>query len=97
MGSGEPGAGEPQPGLVEGLVSADVQVEVLTFWDASCLLLFMRLSSSLRLFAISPFSRGVSRKTDPDAADVELMAALAAAAAAAAAALEDCGSKPCLH
>ena len=56
------------------------------FWDASCLLRFIRLSSSLRLFDISPSVRGVSLKTDGPEAVVPF-----SAAAAAADIRDDCG------
>ena len=48
------------------------------FWDTSCLLRFIRLSSSLRLFDISPSVRGVSLKTDGPEAVVPFSAAAAA-------------------
>ena len=76
MGSGELGA-EPHPTELgdRGMPSALLIDEVLSledvapisaaiFWEASCLRRFMRRSSSLKLFDISPSARGVSLNTD---------------------------------
>ena len=104
MGSGDLG-GDPQPIDDEGrncspsalLIDEQLEVEdeakvcAAIFWEASCLRRFIRLSSSLKLFDISPAASGVSRNTDvPETTD-------AFAAAAAADIRDDCGrNKPCL-
>ena len=104
MGSGELGA-EPHPTELgdRGMTSTLLIDEVLClvdvapicaaiFCEASCLRRFMRLSSSLKLFDISPSASGVSLKTDgPEAGDPFV------AAAAAFDIRDDCGRiKPCL-
>jgi hypothetical protein len=64
----------------------------LIFWEANCLRRFIRLSSSLRLFDISPSLSGVSQNTDGPEGKVPLEAA-----AAAADMREVCGTiNPCL-
>ena len=104
MGSGELGA-EPHPTELgdRGMTSTLLIDEVLClvdvapicaaiFCEANCLRRFMRLSSSLKLFDISPSASGVSLKTDgPEAGDPFV------AAAAAFDIRDDCGRiKPCL-
>ena len=74
--------------LIDVVLKFDVVFPICAaiFWDASCLLRFIRLSSSLRLFDISPSVRGVSLNTDgPEAVDPF------SAAAAAADIRDDCG------
>ena len=92
IGSGELGAERGDRGKVstvlidDGLKFDVFPICAAIFWEASCLLRFIRLSSSLRLFDISPSVRGVSLNTDgPEAVDPF------SAAAAAADIRDDCG------
>ena len=85
IGSGELGAERGERGklstvLIDELLKfgAVFPICAAIFWDTSCLLRFIRLSSSLRLFDISPSVRGVSLKTDGPEAVVPFSAAAAA-------------------
>ena len=74
--------------LIDVVLKFDVVFPICAaiFWDTSCLLRFIRLSSSLRLFDISPSVRGVSLKTEgPEVVDPF------SAAAAALDIRDDCG------
>ena len=103
MGSGELGAeplpidlgdlGNPSILFIDKLLEDVAPICAAIFWEANCLRRFMRFSSSLRLFDISPCPNGVSRNTDGP----EATALPSAAAAAAADIRDDWGRiKPCL-
>jgi len=98
MGSGELGAdphpielgdrGDPSILLIDELIRFEdvAPISAAIVWEASCLRRFMRLSSSLKLFDISPSASGVSLNTEaPEAID------RFAAAAAAFDIRDDCG------